>query len=156
MRISINNCQVGWAKNLTDVVEQIVCQKVLYVEKRKDGYNIVTSDCCGKNTDTLMSDSIEKRRDEIDRRFRLNRSRPQRFRVFIDDEYEMCYPTLDDFLFSLLNVHVLFIDVEGTLIWMETAKKYGTEKRTMAICSESIEHHNQRVKERLEKYFVKK
>ena len=156
MPLYINHLQVGLAKNLTDVIEQIVCRKVMYVTKRKSGYDIETYDRYGNNTDKLCEESIEKRREEIDRRFRLNRCRPQRFKVWIDGEYAMTYPTLDDFLFSLLNVHVLFIDVNGTQIWMETAKKYGTEKRTMALCSESIEYHNQRLKERLEKYFVKR
>lgn len=156
MPLFVNGLQTGWAKNMTDVVEQIVCRKVMYVEKWKNGFNIHTYDRYGKNTKRLCEESVEKRRDEIDRRLRLNKNRPQRFKVWIDGEYSMTYPTLDDFLFSLLNVHVLFIDVNGTQIWIETAKKYGNEKQTIALCYDSIEHHNRRLKERLEKYFVKK
>ena len=156
LKLYINNLQVGWAKNLTDVIEQIICHKVAYIDKRDDGYNIVTYDRYGKDTANLLDKAIEKRREDIDNRFRMNRRRPQRFRVWIDSKYKMCYPTLEDFIFSLLNLHILFIDVNGTQIWVETAKKYGTEKRTMALCFDSIEYHKNRVKKRLEKYFAKK
>lgn len=155
MNLSVNNVQVGWAKNLTDVVEQIVCRKVMYVSKDKSGYNILTYDRYGNDTNELCKDSVEKRKDEIDRRFRLNRSRPQRFKVWIDGKYYKTYPTIDDFIFSLLNVHILFIDVHGTQIWVETANKYGSEKKTMALCFTSLEYHNNRIKKRIEKYFSK-
>lgn len=119
MPLYINNLQVGWAKNLTDVVEQIVCSQVKYIERKNGGYNIKTYDSAPNEDE----ESVKRRRDEVDRRFRLNRKRQQRFRLFVDGKYNMCYPTIDDFLFSIVNVHVLFVDVEGTQIWMTTAKK---------------------------------
>ena len=145
-----NGLQFGWAKNLTDVVEQIVCSQVRYIEKKDGGYNIKTYDCVPDEDE----ESAKRRRDEIDRRFRLNRKRRQRFRVFVDGKYSMCYPTIDDFLLSIVNVHVLFVDVEGTQIWMTTAKKHGSPARTMSLCFDSLERHNARVKRRLDKYFA--
>ena len=147
-----NNLQVGWAKNLTDVVEQIICSQVKYVEKKNGGYNIKTYDGAPNEDE----ESVKRRREEIDRRFRLNRKRQQRYRLFVDGKYNMCYPTIDDFLFSIVNVHVLFVDVEGTQIWMTTATKYGSTTKTMALCFDSLEHHNNRIKRRLDKYFAKK
>lgn len=152
MPLYINNLQVGWAKNLTDVVEQIIYAPVKYIEKKNGGYNIKTYDSAPNEDE----ESVKRRRDEVDRRFRLNRKRQQRFRLFVDGKYNMCYPTIDDFLFSIVNVHVLFVDVEGTQIWMTTAKKYGSTTKTLALCFDSLEHHKNRIKRRLDNYFVKK
>ena len=73
-----NNLQVGWAKNLTDVVEQIVCSQVKYVEKKNGGYNIKTYDCAPNENE----ESVKRRRDEIRNSAERATTRPRFSRTF--------------------------------------------------------------------------
>ena len=158
MNLYVNNLQIGRARNMTDLVGQIVDKKVLYVERREDGYNVVTADRYGRNTRSLMKESMDKRRGENIGRILCcrYRRRPQRFKVLIDGEYSSTCPTIHDFLMSLFDVDVLFVDVVGTVVYVTTGRKYGSRKRTAELCSESLNYHLTKLRKRLERYLPRK
>ena len=58
-----------------------------------------------------------------------------------------------DFLINIRDTHVIYIEIHGTQIWMETAKKYGTYKKTMEFAQHGLNMHIEEVKERLMKDF---
>ena len=156
-KLITNGIQTNSARTMRDLIEQIIDTKILCVEVAPENSNhfvLTTTDCFGRNTKKLLKDTLEKIDKKLDERFRYSRKNcSMRYKLFVDGEYKSCYPTLLDFLINIRDTHVIYIEIHGTQIWMETAKKYGTYKKTMEFAQHGLNMHIEEVKERLMKDF---
>lgn len=155
-KLFTNGMQTNSARTMRDLIEQITDTKILYVEVSRENSNhflLTTTDRYGRNTKKVLKDTLEEIDSKFDDGFRKNRS--MRYKLFVDGEYKMCYPTLCDFLTNIRDTHVIYIEIHGTQIWMDTAKKYGTYKKTMELVKNGLNMHMNEVKERLMKDFEK-
>lgn len=156
-KLITNGIQTNSARTMRDLIEQIIDTKILCVEvvhKNSNYFVLTTVDCFGRNTKKLLNDTLKEIDKKLDERFRYNRkNRSMRYKLFVYGEYKSCYPTLLDFLINIRDTHVIYIEIHGTQIWMETAKKYGTYKKTIEFAQHGLNMHIEEVKKRLMKDF---